>query len=370
MDPADHLPPLVGDPPVLRASSPGNRTSHLIDQVRHIARDLRGDKSRRFYSVREMATHFRVSVGTIAAIYQRLEQEGILARIRGSKTLLVGRQLSPRIPVRAVIGIVALRFSMIAHPDARELDMELIERLSRRGYVADLIFHTTGDINEPALVEHLVRHRVDFAIIRPTSLKIRQNILALRDHGIRTITIQDKLLTPDLPALIYQQDWAPAYEHLAHKWHSEGIRRVVVPMKPEFLSSLATTLFQSIFTAAGINVEFCTHDFATLLRAARSRRVGVAFLDRFRAGRICDRQPLEAERLLKSTRVAFCRGSVYVPYFSSRRLTADLVVFSSSRIADRIARDLGRTFDVGDGIRHVFTADFIENAPFQDPSDV
>jgi Predicted transcriptional regulators len=67
-----------------------HKTDALIDILRDVAVKNQKEQPRAFYSVRDVATHFRVPISTVQRTYRHLEQEGLLTRVRGSKTLLQG----------------------------------------------------------------------------------------------------------------------------------------------------------------------------------------------------------------------------------------------------------------------------------------
>lgn len=362
------LPPLdcVPGAPV-RPTEIGMQQEWLLKVLRNAAKRLRRQNSRPFYSVREVSRMSGLSVGAVAASYERLEREGLINRMRGSGTVLVGRVLTPRIPARAVVGILTNRYTMVANPDTRALDLELMECLSRRGYLADLIFYP-GNFDEPDLVPYLLRRRLDVYILDKSGPGSRQNILSLRDRGIRAMALQDMDDPATLNAVTYGLDWSSAYRTLAKCWVDYGIRRVMAPMKSELIHRAKPEGFEAIFEEAGISVEFCSYDFTLLLKAVRRPGTGVAFLDRYRAGRICNRHPLEAERLMRRSRVAFCRGPIYVPYLNFCGVKADLVVFSPTPVATEIAADVGRLSELSDGLRHTFEAELRELVPFEDPA--
>lgn len=367
MEPAK-LPPLdCVSGALVRPAEIGMQQEWLFQVLRTAAKRLRRQKSRPFYSVREVSRLCELSVGAVAACYERLEREGLINRMRGSGTILVGRVLTPRIPARAVVGILTNRYAMVANPDTRALDLELMECLSRRGYLADLIFYP-GNFDEPDLVPYLLRRRLDVYILDKSGPGSRQNILSLRDRGIRAMALQDMDDPATLNAVTYGLDWSSAYRTLAKRWAECGIRRVMAPMKSELVHRAKPKGFEAIFEEAGIRVDFCNYDFGLLLKAVRRTGTGVAFLDRYRAGRICNRHPLEAERLMRRARVAFCRGPIYGPYLNFCGAKADLVVFSPTPVATEIAADVGRLSELSDGLRHIFQAELHEQVAFEDPA--
>ena len=84
-----------------------HKTEALTAILRDVAVKNQQDQPRAFHSVREVATHFRVPVSTVSRAYRVLEQEGLLSRVRGSKTLLQGLHFDRQLKVRSFVGFPA-----------------------------------------------------------------------------------------------------------------------------------------------------------------------------------------------------------------------------------------------------------------------
>src|SRR4051812_13701996 len=84
-----------------------HKTETLIDILRDVAVKNQQEQPQAFHSVRAVAAHFRVPVSTVSRAYRHLEQEGLLTRVRGSKTLLQGLTSDRQLKVRAFVGFPA-----------------------------------------------------------------------------------------------------------------------------------------------------------------------------------------------------------------------------------------------------------------------
>lgn len=60
----------------------------LLELLRMAAIKNQKDQPQSFYSMREVANRLRVPISTVAGVYKRLEREGLVSRVRGSKTVL------------------------------------------------------------------------------------------------------------------------------------------------------------------------------------------------------------------------------------------------------------------------------------------
>src|SRR5690348_2790625 len=76
---------------------PADKIESLRQLLKSLAIKNQREQPRIFYSLREVAMRFRVPVSTVARIYREMEQEGILSRVRGSKTVLNGLRHSRRL---------------------------------------------------------------------------------------------------------------------------------------------------------------------------------------------------------------------------------------------------------------------------------
>src|SRR5947209_17167594 len=100
-----------------------NKAERRPDDLRQLLRSLaiknQREQPRIFYSLREVASKFNVPVSTVSRVYREMEQEGLLSRVRGSKTLLNGLRNSRRLSVRGFVALPALISHFIAIQDYR-----------------------------------------------------------------------------------------------------------------------------------------------------------------------------------------------------------------------------------------------------------
>jgi len=356
------LPPLADVIPSLPDStSEGSRQLALLEAMRKAAKALRKKDSMPFYSMRQVASQFGLPLRTVALVYETLELEGILNRIRGSKTDLVGKTSSPRTPVRAIVGIPIWLHAMVVSPYSRVLHIEMEDRLRESGFVADFIFFRGEEGNEPDFAQRLLRHNLD-KVIWHTPHPLASNVLlSLKDHGIQQIIIQSNESPTCIPVPTYLQDWQPSYREMAQVWRASGISRVVVPDPVYLPSKRAMKMFTATLAKHGLEVDVCESSASALQHKVSSHRkkanIGVAFMDQLGADAICNEEPVILEEIINSVRVCFCRGPIRMPYFNHRLAKADIIRFSPVEIADRVIQDL-KHLQANDGVVHVFEASF------------
>jgi len=345
----------------------------LKQEISASARLMRGAKPRVFYSMRSLADYFNVPLRTIALIYQSLEKEGLLNRIRGSQTMLLGNTLLPREAVRGVVGFPMWLQSIAVLPSQRIFVSALEDKLRRAGFVLDVIFLTTKEEQaQPEFALRLLEHRLDVALIYSPYPGSRQNILTLREHNTRVIITQPMEAATNLPAIIYLENWQVGYEKMAARWFAEGIRTVIIasPISHLHYASEADT-FCSIMKQAGLETEVKGADPREILKMCRRKnlknRSAVAFLDTTNSEKVCNREPVLIEEISRVARLAFCRGAIRVPYLQFRNIRPDVVRIPAIEAATRIASDICQLPMLREGVLGTFNAEYLQTAEFEEP---
>ncbi len=344
-----------------------SRQGVILHELRVAAKKLRGTTSRPFYAMRDIAQYFEVPLRTVAVAYEELELEGLLNRIRGSKTLLIGKTISPRKPVRAVVGIPLWLHSIVVSPYTRLLHVELEERLRRCGFVADIIFFRDNERSKPEFAERLLQHKLDFVIWHTPHASDAQVLLFLKDSGVQQILIQTVENPISLALPSYFLNWQVGYQAMMDNWLAQGIKTVLLPEPAYVRSQKAMHGFASMLTNCGLDVRFIKGQPVALRNAAlklRGDSTVVAFLDQLGADAFCNEEPVLIEEILKHCRLAFCRGPLRIPYFRHRDAAADVVGFSAHETAERIVNDLRDGHILGDGRNNVFEAHYTPQVSF------
>ena len=350
-------------------SASGNKQLTLLEELRKVGKRLRKRQSIPFYSMREVAGYFSLPLRTVALVYETLELEGILNRIRGSKTMLVGKTISPRMPVRAVVGVPIWLHALVVSPYSRAVNVELEERLRKNGFVADLIFFRSEEIYESDFTQRLLHHNLDQVIWHTPHPSATNVLLSLKDNGVRQIVIQSNESPTSIAVPTYLQDWQPAYREMAGTWREAGISTVVVPDPIYLPSKRAMKIFAGTLAKEGLKIEIVESNAAALHRKMFSSRkksaCAVAVMDQQGADPICNEEPVIMEEIAKSFRVAFCRGPIRLPYFNRRSVKVDIIRFSAVEVATRVVQDLNNIHTT-EGIIHVFKASYRPQVPLRD----
>ncbi|MGE9295624.1 MAG: hypothetical protein ACQKBV_04990 [Puniceicoccales bacterium] len=339
----------------------GSRQTMLTEHLRDKAATLQQDSARPFYSMREVSSFFNVPLRTTALAYEALDLEGLLHRIRGSQTMLVGKKPQTRHPINAIVGLPIWLQSMITSPFECRLQMEMEELLRNFGYVADSIFYRSREDFEPNFSERLLRHKLDLLIWNSPHPLSSHVLMSLRERGMRLILLQSKESILNIPARTHLLDWQPAYEKMIATWQEQGIQRVVSPHSENLLARRAIRRFKRQVENAGM--EFCEIEEGTdilkekFLNANTSKSV-LAFLDILSADALCNSHPDLIEQVATEHRLAFCRGPVRVPRLTTRRIKVDLVELNPIDIAEKVVDDLRDPEQVSEGTRGTINAEY------------
>jgi hypothetical protein len=223
------------------------------------------------------------------------------------------------------------------------------EKLRESGFVADFIFFRGDEVHEPGFVNRLLHHNLD-QVIWHTPL-----------------TVQSTESRTSIPVPTYLMDWQPAYREMAKHWKDEGIRKVIVPDPVYLPSKRALKAFINTLVRSGLDYEVVEGSAARLQHEVLSSRnreaLAIAFMDQQGADTICNEEPVTLEQISNTSRIAFCRGPIRLPYFNHRPLKVDIIRFSAVEIADRIVQDLIHGTTAADGIIHIFEAGYQSQIP-------
>jgi hypothetical protein len=331
--------------PNFRGFAPQEHVSAAIAEwLRGVIKRLRSAQSKPFYSVRELAAFFGVAPHTVAVIYGRLEAEGLLVRIRGSQTLLTGRKVQARHPIRGVVGLVIPLPVFLYGLESRAFYIRLEEELRRRHFVADFIFHGMQDETQynPGLLDRLLAHQLDVVWWFAPDRCLVPVMHQLLDAGIQLVTLSDGKAR--YPREQYFLDiWQGIADGVA-AWREEGIESVTVIGPQSGYGSYEEEIARRILAPSGLKHDVLVLSDAeaarVLQRAPRRRRTGVILFRYYWYARLCDQFPEIMGALFQSSRVMLAQGRLLHGYLWDKPVFADCVTISFDMMARRVARDI------------------------------
>lgn len=320
-----------------------HKTEALISTLRDVALKNQQEQPRAFYSVRDVAAHFRVPVSTVSRAYTRLEQEGLLTRVRGSKTLLQGLHFDRRLSVRAFVGLPASLSAFLTIQAYRMFFIKIRRELRLRGFATAMVFAEPEEARTDALSDRLKAYEIDTVLWFQPPKEAEQTALRLADLGIRLIGIAHEEV-PVLPCR-YQVRREAGIRALMTEWKARhGIKHVTLVRSNERRNSPLDEALHSALDDLGIRSSTTTFQgkqSGAFLRATqRLETDGIIFSSAQLASKLCFRAPGGVIDLIKTRRVAFLNGPVSLPFAQVPQVSVDLVVVDWQLVAETIVDDL------------------------------
>src|SRR5688572_20884531 len=193
-----------------------HQTERLIEILRGVAVKNQQEQPRAFYSLREVARRFQVPLSAVSRAYDQLEQEGLLNRVRGSKTVLQGLHFDRQLSVRAFVGLPASLPAFVTLQDYRMFLIRLRRELRLRGFAAATAYFERGEAGTGGLSTRLKAYEVDTVIWFQPPPEAKETALRLADMGIRLLGVTNDDF-PSIPCR-YQVRREAATRALLAEW--------------------------------------------------------------------------------------------------------------------------------------------------------
>jgi hypothetical protein len=322
---------------------PHDTVDGLRQTLRSLAVKNQREQSRVFYSLREVAKQFKVSVSTVAKIYHDLEQEGLLSRVRGSKTVLNGLRSNRRLSVRGFVGLPALISSFITIPEYRAFFIYIRRELWLRGFATTTFFFRPDEAADRRLTDELKNYDVDNVIWLHPGRSAFETLLRLADLGVRVIVIS-QVGTPSMPSRYYV--WKQrAIEILLNDWkHRKLVNEITVVDSKEYRSPVTEEVLRVVLENLQIHPSMQTFhgdDTVAFLRdLRRSKKDGIIFPSAGLASMFAFRSPDQLSDLIRTQHVALVDGPIDMPFARIPNLQVDLVKVNWQTVAESIVNDL------------------------------
>src|ERR1700719_1800971 len=228
-----------------------NKTASLLEVLRSLAVRNQREQPRVFYSLREVAKRFKVPVSTAAKAYHEMEQEGLLSRVRSSKTVLNGLRDNRQLSVRGFVGLPALISHFIAIQDYRTFLLCMRRELWLRGFATTMLFFRHVEAADGRLSDQLKSLEVDTVIWLQPGRSAKETFLRLSDLGIRLIAIS-QVGTPSTPSRYYV--WRErAIEALVKEWKDQNsFRKITVVDSKDYRSPVTEEVLRVILESLQI----------------------------------------------------------------------------------------------------------------------
>jgi hypothetical protein len=319
-----------------------HKSEGLAEILRAAAVKNQREQPRAFYSMRDVSAHFGVPFSTVARAYHRLEQEGLLTRFRGVKTLLQGLRFDRRHGVRAFIGLPASLSAFITIQAYRNFFIRIRRELRLRGFATGMVFYEKEEARSGTLSQRLKAYEIDTVLWFQPPKEARETAARLADVGIRLIGIAHEYIP--VIACRYEVQRDRAIEELLADWKAHGINEITVAQWKENRAADVDESVRAALEELNIGSSFAIFNgqsSESFLRSLQELTTGgIVFSSAHLASRLCFRAPAGVTHLLRNQRVAFLNGPVSMPFAKVPDVQVDLVVVDWQWVAEQIVNDL------------------------------
>ena len=320
-----------------------HKMTSLLEVLRSLAVKNQREQPRVFYSLREVAKRFKLPVSTVAKAYDQMEEEGLLSRVRSSKTVLNGLRHNRKLSVRAFVGLPVVTSNFISIQNYRTFFISIQRELWLRGFASKMFFFHLSDLTDGTLIEQFKNFGVDTVIWFHPGRTATQTLLRLSDMGIRSILISS-VGTPSLHFRYYVWN-NQAIEALLRSWKDQNsIRAITVVDSKEYRSVVTEELVSLILANLKIQAIYRTfrdEDTFNFLRdLCRSETDGVLFPSSGLASMFSFQSPGQVADLLRVKRVGFVDGPIDLPFTKVPDVPVDLVSVNWQAVVESIVHDL------------------------------
>ena len=318
------------------------KTEALTAILRDVAVKNQREQPLAFHSVRDVGTHFRVPTSTVMRAYRALEQEGLISRVRGSKTVLQGLHFDRQLKVRSFVGFPASVSRFVTLQDYRTFLIRIRRELRLRGFAAATAFFEPAEASGDALSKRFKAYEVDTVIWFQPGKEAAVTALHLADMGIRLLGVGNDTYC-HIPCR-YQVRRDGAIKALLASWKTENPGRVMVVESKEQRSAALDETLHGVLDELGIPWAVATYQGqrseAFLRELQRKKTSGIIFSSSALASKFSFRAPGAVAELLQTQRVALINGPVSMPFAKVPDVKVDLVTVDWQMVAERIVDDL------------------------------
>lgn len=327
------------------------KVARLTEVMRGVALTEQSDESKVFHPIRKVSRHFHVSDATVQRVYRQLEEEGLLSRVRGSKTVLPGLGSGRHVSVLGVIGLPASVAAFVTFQDYRTFFIRMRRELRSRGFAVAMVLFAPEQTQRDELFRGIEKHKFDTVVWYRPDTSIRDTLARLKDAGLRVVGIGDGGLPTT--RCRYEIRRERAIKAILRDWQARsGIKSVVVGRGARSTTNEEEAV-QALLEEEKLDFEFrtvtSTRPDAFLEECSSMENTGLILPSR-PASMIAFRAPEALMNAMSRCRVAFTGGPPSIVFAQALDVPMDLVLVDWQLIAERVVNDLisKRAFERGD----------------------
>ena len=319
-----------------------HKTEALIDVLRDVAVKNQQEQPRAFHSVRDVAAHFHVAVSVVSRAYRHLENEGLLTRVRGSKTLLQGLTSDRKLKVRAFVGFPASVSRFVTLQDYRTFLIRIRRELRLRGFAAATAFYEPAEAMTDTLARRFKAYEVDTVIWFQPGKEVTRTALHLADMGIRLLGVANDTYC-HVPCR-YQINREPALRTLLGHWKTQRTESVTIVQakdhRPGAIDDVLHGMLDELEMQWSVAAYESQRSEAFLRELQRKKTGGIIFSSSTLASKFAFRAPGAVADLLAAQPVALINGPVSMPFAKVPNVEVDLITVDWPQVSTEIVDDL------------------------------
>jgi hypothetical protein len=273
-------------------------------------------------------------------VYGQLEDEGLLASVRGSKTVLQGLSSGRHFSVLGFIGLPAAVSAFVTLQDYRNFFIRSRRELRARGFAVAMVLFESRQIKTGRLGQRIQKHDFDTVLWYRPEPAARQIIADLKDTGVNVIGLHDGAVAA-IPCR-YEVRRERAIREIFADWCRSGIDSVVV-VRGVGASTAKEEMLEALLEEHELGCEFreLKSQRPDAFLESLGRGAGQAIVFPSRAAAMCAfRTPEGLMDLMARARVAFTGGPPSIAFTAIREAPGDFVVVDWQIMAEQVVSDL------------------------------
>ncbi len=317
------------------------RGDALLRALRDWGQALRDDIDRRpFYNCSTVATTFGVSKSLVSEIYRTLGKEGLLSVARSSQTWLLPRGPGRQVTCNGRVGLVVSMLCYRVSAQYRWCILSLSHALRGHNLIPDFMYSEEAAGNAGYLKERVKEW--DLAICYGEPPKAREIRLALKDRGVRMITIGEEVV--GAAGVNYAVMRSRAVEECLEGWKRKDLSVVLARSAGLERSPLQNDRVEELISAAAVEESVfrgrtSVEVSAWLGNLAAGPAQAVAFVQAGMIPFLCHRAPHALWSLEATRRVLSPYGTPHVDFTEMPPVPFDLVKVDWPVAAAQIVED-------------------------------
>lgn len=177
-----------------RSAGPKERDRALLTLLRTTARVASWREPCPFYSIRNVASHFRISPTAVTRIFDQLKAEGILRGSWGSKTTVEPVHLDRQLRMRGVVAVFVQLDFFSRDDEYRLLMADLTHQLWELKFVSRVWFYKPTGRERLDVCEGMIKEQPDAIVWFRAASRDMMLERRLVDCGARVVSITEASL--------------------------------------------------------------------------------------------------------------------------------------------------------------------------------